>query len=215
MFILGMNTGQPTFINNNYTYKTTNNSSEYCDIFEELELVRNDELNRRLSFSIPEDNKKLTPKPVPPTPPSTPENKEFTPRITISIPEETDDIIFSLDGFSDVIESNPPSPQSIQTSIDFPKEELLIFLNTDTKIYKIPSRKSKDARKIWRYAKINNVAQINEIESKLLDWAFTYANLKITNKKIEAILWRTHSGCLCSSKWSTFVKWIICATLTV
>jgi hypothetical protein len=196
-----------------YVSQTLNNSDDNNDIFEELEQYSNTE-PRRLSFSVPDSNKQGFTNPIP-TPLSSPENKEFTPRITITIPEETDDIIFSLDGFSDVIESNPPSPQHIQTSIDFPKEELLIFLNTDTKIYKIPSKKSKDARKIWRYAKINNVAQINEIESKLLDWAFTYANLKITNKKIEAILWKTHSGCLCSSKWSTFVKWIICATLTV
>jgi hypothetical protein len=194
---------------------TIDSENYYKDVFEELDSLRNNE-SRRLSFSIPGDAKKLQSALVSPSaPPPTPEITAFTPRLSLQIPEENDDCIFSLDGFVDEIESNPPSPKPFKNSIDFPIEFLLTFPDTDKTLYKIPPRKAQDARKIWRYAKISKVAQIRQIELKLLDWAFTYANLKIIDNKIQAIIWRTHSGCLCSSKWTTFVKWIICASLAV
>jgi hypothetical protein len=187
----------------------------YNDVFEELDSLRNSDA-RRLSFSIPDDSKKLQSALVSPSaPPPTPEITPFTPRLSIQLPKENDDCFFSLDGFVDKVESNPPSPKPIKDSITFPIESLLTFPDTDKTLYKIPPRKAYDARKIWRYAKISQVAQIRQIELKLLDWAFTYANLKITDNKIEAIIWRTQSGCLCSSKWTTFIKWILCASLTV
>jgi hypothetical protein len=194
---------------------TIDSENYYKDVFEELDSLRNNDA-RRLSFSIPEDAKKLQSALVSPSaPPPTPEISPFTPRLTLQIPEENDDCIFSLDGFVDEIESNPPSPKQFKNSIEFPIEFLLTFPDTDKTLYKIPPRKAQDARKIWRYAKISKTAQIRQIELKLLDWAFTYANLKIFDNKIQAIIWKTHSGCLCSSKWSTFVKWIICASLAV
>jgi hypothetical protein len=194
---------------------TLDSENYYQDVFDELDALKNND-GRRLSFSIPEDAKKLQSALVSPSaPPPTPEITPFSPRLSIDIPDENDDVIFSLDGFNDEIESNPPSPKPIQKSITYPKEHLLVFPDTDRTLYKIPPRRAHDARKIWRYAKISKVAQIREIESKLLDWAFTYANLKIIDNKIHAIIWRTFSGCLCSSKWGTFVKWIICASVSV
>ena len=182
----------------------------YIDVFQELEDLHNNE-SRRLSFSIPDDLKKL--KSITPSA-LIPELNPFTPRIQINIPEDNTDTIFSLDGFNDIVESNPPSPKQLQNSIDFPIEHLLEFSNTDNTQYKIPPRMAYDARKIWRYAKISKIAQIREIEPKLLDWAFTYANLKITNNKIQNIIWKTHSKCICSSKWTTFVKWMLCASIS-
>ena len=194
---------------------TIDSEYHYQDVFDELEALKNNDV-RRLSFSIPEDSKKLQSALVSPTaPPPTPEIFPFSPRLTLQIPEDNDDCIFSLDGFVDEIESNPPSPNKFKNSIDFPIEFLLVFPDTDKTLYKIPPKKAQDARKIWRYAKISKVAYVREIELKLLDWAFTYANLKITENKIQAIIWRTKSGCLCSSKWATFVKWMICASLAV
>lgn len=191
------------------------NDNQYQDVFEELDSIRDNE-TRRLSFSIPDDSKKLQSASVQPSaPPSSPEVPSLTSGLSILLPEENDDVFFSLDNFNDIIESNPPSPNPIQDSINFPKESLLVFSNTDKTVYKMPSRKAYDARKIWRYAKISSISQIREIEIKLLDWAFTYANLKIINNKIESIIWKTHSGCFCSSKWVTFIKWILCASHSV
>jgi hypothetical protein len=152
------------------------------DIFDELNYRLN---TNRFSFSIPEDS--------PPTPPS-------TPRLTIHIPEEKDDL---------ELESNPPTPK--QPILDFSKEELLTS-STSNQIYKRPSKKSGDARKVWKYAKIPSIATIREIEMKLLDWAFTYASLEIIDKKIRLITWRSHSNCLCSSSWTAFLRWILCAS---
>jgi hypothetical protein len=173
------------FIVDNF-YSPDNN---YMDIFEELESTTEQSLQQ------------LSP---PPTP---------------IIPNIDDDDILVLDVVSNSLSLQIPNNiqyNSInQIYIDYPKEELLIFSKNDMKIYKIPSEKAKDARKVWVGANINDFAHITEIESKLLDWAFTNANLKISNKQIDAILWKTESGCFCSSKWRTFVKWIVCASLSV
>ena len=175
------------------------NSYEDDMIFDELERRRNTSDSRRFSFSIPND--------IPPAPPPSP---QLGPRLTKNIPEEKDDDIEL-----DVLESNPPTPTDIQPTLDFNKEMLLISSINDNHVYKRPSKKSAEARKIWRYAKIPSIATIYEIEYKLLDWAFTYASLEIVDKKIVKVTWRSPNNCVCSSKWSTFIRWMICATLSV
>ena len=170
---------------------TENYYSCDTDVFDELNSIQRPVNDRRFSFSIPEDS--------PPTPPS-------TPRLTIHIPEENDNDL-ELDDLE--LESNPPTPK--QPTLDFSKEELLTS-STSNQIYKRPSKKALDARKVWKYAKIPSVATIREIEIKLLDWAFTYASLEIIDKKIILITWRTHSNCVCSCSWTAFLRWIVCAS---
>lgn len=108
----------------------------------------------------------------------------------------------------------PPTPNSIQSILTYPKERLLISSFSDKQLYRQPNKKSYDARKIWRYAKVSHNATIREIEMKLLDWAFTYASLVIENNTIKSITWNIHSGDKCASSWSAFLKWIICASLS-
>jgi hypothetical protein len=180
-----------TFITDNYYTCDT-------DVFDELDSIQRPVSRNRFSFSIPEDV-------IPPPPPSSP---DLTPRLTIDIPEDKHDDV-ELTTFE--LDSNPPTPSNIQFNIDFNKDILLI--SSDSKqIYRRPPKSSIDARKVWRYAKIPSIATIREIEYKLLDWAFTYASLEITDKKIKRITWRTHSNCVCSCSWPAFLRWIVCAS---
>jgi hypothetical protein len=181
------------------------------DIFDELEAISKPASDRRFSFSIPENLDNIPPAP-PPSPRIDSTAEHPSPRLTLHIPEEKDDD-FDLESFE--LESNPPTPTNIQPTLDFSKESLLVSSPTNHQIYKRPPRKAHDARKVWRYAKIPSAATIREIECKLLDWAYTYASLEITNKKIVRITWRTHSNCVCTCKWETFLKWIVCASLAV
>lgn len=169
----------------------------FNDVFDELEERNTTVDSRRFSFSIPND--------TPPAPPP-------SPRPTINIPEEKDDDI-ELDTIE--LESNPPTPTDIQPSLDFSKKALLISSIYDKQMYRRPPKKSIDARRVWKYAKIPSIATIYEIEYKLLDWAYTYASLEIVDKKIIRITWRAPSECTCTCAWSTFLKWIICATHSV
>lgn len=186
------------------------------DIFDELDeldkLQENYERSTRFSFSIPNDDPFKTPPVPPPSPHISSTTETPSPRLTLLIPEEKDED-FELESFE--LESNPPTPTNIQPTLDFSKESLLISSPSNTQIYKRPPRKAHDARKVWRYAKIPSAATIREIEYKLLDWAYTYAALEITDKKIKKITWRTHSNCVCSCAWGTFIKWIICASVAV
>lgn len=166
----------------------------FNDVFDELDRHRTISDSRRFSFSIPND--------IPPAPPPSP---HIEPQLTIRIPEEKDM----------ELESNPPTPTNIQPTLDFSKESLLISSIYDKKIYRCPPKKSIEARKVWRYAKIPSTATIHEIEYKLLDWAFNYASLEIVDTKIKYITWRSDSNCSCTSNWTTFLKWIICATQSV
>jgi hypothetical protein len=146
--------------------------------------------NRRFSFSVPDDK------------PTGPQNM-----LTIQVPVDIDA----------EPESDSPlkTPNDIQSAIGFSKELLLISSQDDTKYYKRPPRKSIDAYKVWRAAKIPDNALIRDIEIKLIDWAFTYAQLKIIDNKIALVSWFSHSKCICTCSWTTFLKWIMCASLEV
>ena len=84
----------------------------------------------------------------------------------------------------------------------------------DRTIYKCPSRKSIDARNIWKSAKIPKTAYIYDIENLLLNWAYKNAYLEIHNKKIIKIRWNTKTNCYCESTWQAFLKWIKCASIS-
>lgn len=91
----------------------------------------------------------------------------------------------------------------------------LVSAGRADKKFKIPSIKVKDARYIWISADIDDVASYNEIETKLLKWAEKYAEIKIERKGYGLIItWKSVSGCVCTAKWYSFVRWILCASLT-
>ncbi len=81
-------------------------------------------------------------------------------------------------------------------------------------IYTIPPKTSADARKVWESAKIPNKASLDIIEYKLSEWVINNTDYKIDNGIIYEISWTTPSGNICQTRWSTFVKWILCASQT-
>jgi hypothetical protein len=136
---------------------------------------------------------------------------DSVPKLSILIPNEVEGgESFKLDK-GDNIESNPPTPNSIDPVLPFSKEWLYVTSNLDKTVYFMPPKTSGDARKIWRYAKIPAWSFIRDIEIQLIDWAYTYANLYIEDRQIKKITWMTQSNSKCSSTWPAFIKWIICA----
>lgn len=140
---------------------------------------------------------------IPSAPPSTPEH---TPRIAIDIPNDTFTIAESSD------DDNINTIDNIQSILSYSKYELLITSYLEKKEYRRPTHKSRDARNIWKSAKIPKYATIYNIELLLLDWAFTYASLEIYDKKIISIKWNTINNSKCQSTWKCFLHWIICAS---
>lgn len=196
-------------------------SNKYIDVFEELDQIQSQTKLRRFSLSLPEIdqdtidqelaniNELLYPSPTPPPSPQITYDKSS---IILQIPDEDN---FYLDPFPiDSSESEDETPISdIQSTLHFSKDDLLISSYNDKTLYKKPSRKSSDARKIWKQAKIPKASVIHDIESLLLDWAFTHSFLEIEDKKIKSIIWRSKSNCRCQSTWPAFLKWILCASL--
>jgi hypothetical protein len=102
----------------------------------------------------------------------------------------------------------------IQDFISFPKNELMISSKDDNTLYSQPPRKSPDARKIWKSAKIPTLAYKYDIEFLLLNWAYKYAYLEINNKKIDKIIWKLKNKSKCQSTWQCFLQWILCASVS-
>lgn len=91
----------------------------------------------------------------------------------------------------------------------------LVSAGRNNKKFTIPSLKVKDARQIWISANIEDVASYNEIETKLLKWAEKNAEICCDKKGHGLIItWKSASGCVCTAKWYSFVRWILCASLT-
>jgi hypothetical protein len=181
------------------------------DIFDELEGIKKSP--RRFSLSLPKEFDDVHMDTIeesiqiPPAPPP-------SPRPTIQISDE-DYIDLNIHSYhSSDEEQEPQQIKDIQSSLGFSKEDLLISSLLDKTIYKCPPRKSFDARKIWKLAKIPQRTYIRNIEILLLDWAFTYAVLEISGKKIVKITWTSKSNCRCESTWAAFVRWIVCASVS-
>ena len=202
---------------------SSNEPSTYTDVFEELDQIKTQNKLRRFSFSIPDnfpdhesieiELANINQSNVSPTPPPSPQITCDKSTITLQIPDDLNN--FYLEPFPiDSSESEDDKPISdIQSTIHFSKEDLLISSYMDRTLYKKPSRKSADARKIWKQAKIPKAAISRDIESLVLDWAFTHASLEIKGKKIQSITWTSKSNCNCQSTWRAFLKWILCASL--
>lgn len=145
-------------------------------------------------------------------------------RLSLSIPEEYDTYNTYDSEIAFICKSMPiappPSPSShshikdIQTSLDYPKQVLFISSLHNRRVYKMPHIKSIDAYKIWNEAGIPLNAYENIIESQLLDWAYTYAQLEIVDRKIVSIKWSGSSNSICEASWPAFLKWILCASIS-
>jgi hypothetical protein len=139
--------------------------------------------------------------------------------------EGTDDILLdSVENFitlpintphSEMTENVIPDPVNKDKSVNFSRAQLLISPTNDKTLYKCPSEKSIDARKIWINAKIPNCTDIRTIEVLLLDWAFNNAYLEIYNNTIHKIIWTSNSNCKYEFTWKSFLRWMTCASLAV
>jgi hypothetical protein len=103
----------------------------------------------------------------------------------------------------------------VKLNLADPISKLVSSSRTDKK-FKIPSMKVKDARQIWIAADISDVASYNEIETKLLRWAEKNAEVRLDNGRGHGLIitWKSASGCSCTAKWYSFVRWILCASLS-
>ena len=154
-------------------------------------------------------------------PPSSPPQQGCTEpvsdeRVAILIPDDDDDDFYinRLDSPTSPQATTVPPLTDIQTILDYPKECLLTASYDNKTFYTIPPLSAADARHIWIHAHIPRQACIQDIEYLLLDWAYTYAHLEISDRRVKHIAWPTSSNCICQATWPAFLRWIICATPT-
>lgn len=180
---------------------------EYSKLYKELEPHHSLRPNRRFSFSIPDDEPATNESLITPTPPSSPFLAQSISPIMIQIP----DSLSLLDEQWDLPDTGTPvSPTTPQNELS---GIILISSPEDRTSYKIPSRQSQDARRIWKEAKIHSISFPYDIEKRLLNWASKYAYLEVKNNIVISITWKTKSECKCSSSWRTFLRWMMCASV--
>jgi hypothetical protein len=155
--------------------------------------TKDKELNRRWSLSVPA-SPRLSPKNM---------FESQTPRLTIDIPAE------EKETYEEESPSFSPSPTNYVNS---PHEVKLISAANDMLRYTIPSKDAYDARRIWKRARIPHYSNVRDIETRLISWAFKHAQIKVVDDTITKISWLTHSNCICTSTWSAFIKWMLCAS---
>lgn len=128
--------------------------------------------------------------------------------------DHTQDIFDELYDYQ-ILSVPPTSPNdniiTDNLNIHYSINDLLITSPLNKKQYKCPTHNSHDAQNIWISAKIPNYSTIYNIELLLLNWAFTYASLEISDNKIISIKWNTNNS-KCQSTWKCFIRWIICAS---
>lgn len=206
-------------MNSQFDINQYTSENNYIDVFDEIEGLKR--YGRRFSLSLPEDFNDIQSDEqtfyIPPAPPTSPQLESQ--QLAIKVPD--DDFYIDLSEFcyhsseDDSDNDSEEEIKDIQNSLAFSKDDLLISSLSDKTPYKCPPRTSFDARKIWKTAKIPQVAYIRDIESLLIDWAFTYAVLEISGKNIVRISWKSKSNCRCHSTWHAFLQWILCATISI
>lgn len=80
--------------------------------------------------------------------------------------------------------------------------------------FKHPPKSSKDAYYVWKDANLPKYASKSLIESQLTKWAIQNAFINSTsNHDISewTITWKTKYNTSCTSKFTTFIKWMLCA----
>ncbi len=135
-------------------------------------------------------------------------------RLSLSVPKDRAQFIENYfkaaeDEIESEVEATSPVVDGIQNYIDFPKSLLLTTGGNAQQMFSRPPRSSRDARNVWKQAKLPKSAPLITIERKLLDWAFVYAILEIKDKRIESITWR--GSAVCRASWAAFLRWMTCA----
>jgi hypothetical protein len=172
----------------------TMDNDNYLDIFEELEEYFRPDNPSEFNSLIPKNNL-------------------YIPALKIeNYHNSSSNNLSTLDNSSDNFPINT-NIKDIQSILSFPKNQLLIFSNTEPKIYQHPPSSSIDAYHIWKNANIPKKSSIQNIELLLLDWAHTYASLEIIQNKITKISWYLINNTKCTSTWSGFIHWIICSSI--
>lgn len=163
-----------------------NKTSSNIDIFDEMDFLHQ-LMEEEDFFSSP-----LESTPCPPPPHNTPIPRSSTP----SLPKNSINISrISTEQYIDSEDFMPPS---------IVKEEVL----------KQPSKSSKDAYYVWKQAKLPKYAPKSLIESQLTKWAIQNAFIdsnSSSNSKDWNITWKSQSNTTCTSKFTTFIKWVECA----
>ncbi len=201
-------------------------NSEVFDVFEEIRLQDSKMSvtdNRRFSFSVPAESGGYNS--------STVDGFDFISEYDPLYDSNGDDgytASFYIGGGSSTeetyedkmaeIEEEDPEIDSIgvvKLNLADPISKLVNAGRTDKK-FKIPSTKVKDARQIWIAADIGDIASYNEIETKLLKWAEKAAELRVDKGRGHGLIitWKSASGCECTAKWYSFIRWILCASLS-
>jgi hypothetical protein len=86
--------------------------------------------------------------------------------------------------------------------------------NVPEEMFKHPPKSSKDAYNVWKDAKLPKYASKSLIESELTKWAIQNAFINSTSNSDTSewiITWKTKSDVSCTSKFTTFIKWMLCA----
>lgn len=81
-------------------------------------------------------------------------------------------------------------------------------------MFKHPPKSSKDAYNVWKDANLPKYASKSLIESELTKWAIQNAFINSTSNLDSSewiITWKTKSDISCTSKFNTFIKWMLCA----
>lgn len=175
-------------INDFISRSLINKTSSNIDIFDEMDFLYQ-LMEEEDFFSTPE------PYATPPPPHNTPIPRPSTPsvsEISINIPR------LSTEG---IIDSDFLSKPLVATTV---AEEFL----------KQPSKSSKDAYYIWKQARLPKYATKSLIESELTKWAIQNASIDSnlsSDSKDWNITWKSQSDTTCTSKFSTFIKWVECA----
>lgn len=190
--------------------------SEICpehtelDVFDEIR--QDDFLNRsrQFSFSIPDDSDFKVDEELNSLLSTSKTALFIDPPITSEEDTSNYTFFYETDDEQEALIMN-----DIQSSLTFPKTELLLSSKNDKVFYKMPSKSAKDVYTIWKAARIPRAATRYNIEILLLDWAHTHATLEIVDKRIAYIKWKSVNNSICEATWSAFLKWFLCATIDI
>jgi hypothetical protein len=134
-------------------------------------------------------------------------NRPTTP-IAISVPCNTP---VNINPSCDNKENNIYIPRIITSQV-IDSEDYMD--NVHEEMFKHPPKSSKDAYNVWKDANLPKYASKSLIESELTKWAIQNAFINSTSNPDTSernITWKTKSGVSCTSKFTTFIKWMLCA----
>lgn len=126
--------------------------------------------------------------------------------------DDDDDYLSDIDDFyKNEYKSNNTNNNNTANILDSENFENDII----SKMYEIPPKSSPDARNIWKMAKIPIKANSSIVEKHLFNWVIKYTRYYIKdNGEIIKLCWKSKSGTSYECSFTTFVKWMLCASQT-